>query len=126
MLQEMKRAGANLEVTWIYPEDLTGAEREQLAQSGITPARLTSHGEEVTAVRTFFSTIELASQDRTELVRFSDGASFEQVEFRLAFALWRLRTGRHPHIAFIADLPRLSPAEALEDFQKKSLLAPLG
>jgi len=92
----------------------------------MTPTRLTSHGEEITTARTFYSTIRLALGDRTELVRLNDGASFEQIEFRLAFALWRLQTGRQPHIAFIADLPRLSPAEALEDFQKKSLLAPAG
>ncbi len=125
-LRTLRAAGAELDLTWIHPEDLSQAEREQLSQSGTTPTRLTSRGEEVTTARTFYSTIRLTSQNRTEFVRLNDSASFEQIEFRLAFAMWRLQTGRHPHVAFIADLPRLSPAEALEDFQMKGLFAPAG
>ena len=34
--------------------------------------------------------------------------------------------GRKMRVAVISDLPRLSPAEALEDYQKKGLIAPGG
>jgi hypothetical protein len=77
-LRTLQPAGAKLDLAWIPPEDLSQAEREQMAQSGVTPMRLTSHGEEVTSTRTFYSTIRLASRDRTELVHLNDGAAFEQ------------------------------------------------
>ena len=48
------------------------------------------------------------------------------LEFLLAAASHSLQQGRKMRVAVISDLPRLSPAEALEDYQKKGLIAPGG
>ena len=48
------------------------------------------------------------------------------LDFLLAAALKRLDDGRAPVVTVVSDLPRLSPAEAHEDYQKKGLSAPQG
>ena len=52
---------------------------------------------------------------RSVVLSFPDVPSFEDLEFRLVFALWKLANGRSVHIAFASDAPRLSAAEAYED-----------
>lgn len=126
MLSEFQRAGVPLNVQWLHPEDLDAEQREALEADGVTPVRVTTQDEDMTIVRTVYSAITFQSGDARELLQFPDRASFEQSEFRIAFALWRLSTGRRPHIAFAADVPRLSAAEAYHDFQQRSLLAPTG
>lgn len=125
-LRELERAGARLSIAWTPPEDMTQEDRRALEQRGVRPIRMTTRDEEMTTVRTVYMTLELSSNGRSELLTFPDRASFENVEFRLAFALWRLQTGRKPHIAFASDVPRLSAAEAFHDFQQRNLLAPTG
>ncbi|HRP62364.1 MAG TPA: Gldg family protein [Phycisphaerales bacterium] len=125
-LRELERAGARLAVAWTPPEDMAQEERSALEQRGVRAIRMTTRDEDITTVRSVYMTLELSSNGRRELLTFSDRASFENVEFRLAFALWRLETGRKPHIAFASDVPRLSAAEAFHDFQQRNLLAPSG
>ena len=48
------------------------------------------------------------------------------LDFLIAAALHRLERGERPLVSVVSDLPRLSPAEALEDYQKKGLSAPSG
>jgi hypothetical protein len=126
-LRELRRAGADIAITAL---DTTDAEvRSQLEARGIAPIRFISRDEETTTVRTVYCTLELTRGDgsgRRETLHFPDRASFENLEFRLAFAMWRLHTGRRPHIAFASDVPRLSAAEAFHDFQQRNLLAPTG
>ena len=55
------------------------------------------------------------------MLRFPDARSFENLEFRLAFALWRLETGRRPRVAFCPDVPRPSSAEAYEYYRQRQL-----
>lgn len=80
-----------------------------------------------TAVTTsVVSALRLWSGARSVLVPRIDAGTAPHLDFLLAAALRQLETGRAPVIAVISDLPRLSPAEALEDFQKKGLSAPQG
>lgn len=125
-LAEFRRAGAVIDVQRLYPEDLDAPRRDALAAEGVQPVRFTTRDEDLTVVRTVYSAIKLEGNGRTELLHFPNRLSFEHLEFRLAFALWRLQTGRQPHIAFASDVPRLSAAEAYHDFQQRSLLAPSG
>jgi hypothetical protein len=125
-LGQLQRTGAGLQVQWVTPEDLSSADRDALHEQGITPMRVTSRDEDMTIVRSVYSTVMLQGNGRTELLHFPDRASFDHVEFRMAFALWRLHTGRDVHIAFAADVPRLTAAEAYQDFQRQSLLPPSG
>ncbi len=126
VLDELRAVGADLDVRTHFPDDLEGEGRDALAARGIEPVRAVSHDEEVTTVRNIYCSVEFISAGASELLHFPDRDSFDTLEFRVAFALWRLQTGRQPHIAFIADIPRLSSAEMYHDFQQQNLFAPTG
>ncbi len=125
MLEEFRRAGVNLRIKRIDPADLSQAERAELDAAGIAPAKVTTRDQEVTQVRTVYSALRLRRGERTEILRFPDPASFDNLEFRLAFGWWRLATGRHPQVVFASDTPRMSPAEQLE-FEQHGLSSPMG
>lgn len=124
-LRELKRAGAALDLRAEDPDDLDKGAREALAASGIKAFKVTTRDESVTTVRSIYASLRLQRGDRTEVLAFAEPASFENLEFRLAFALWRLETGKKPHIAFASDAPRLSSAEAY-DMSQAGLAAPVG
>jgi hypothetical protein len=126
LLRELESAGAELKVTRTYPEDLDPPARARLGALGLAPVKITTRDEEVTTVRTVYSGLRLSGRGRSEVLRFPGAASFENLEFRLAFALWRLETGRRPEIGFASDTPRLSAAEAYEYYQTQGLFAPMG
>ncbi len=125
-LDELEGAGAELELVRIPPEELSDEERDALAAEGVLPVRTTSREEGVTTVRSVYSSLRLSAGDAQELVHLPDPAAFEDLEFRVAFALWKLATGKQPTLAFASDAPRLSPAEAYTDYQTKGLFAPVG
>ncbi|HVS16659.1 MAG TPA: Gldg family protein [Thermoanaerobaculia bacterium] len=125
-LATLSRRGPPLALTRTRPEDLDEEERRALAASGISAATLASEDDERRTVRSFFATLVLSAGDRREVLSFRDGSAFEDLEFRLAFALHRLATGRRPHVGLASDVPRLTPAEAHESYQTKGLFAPSG
>ena len=130
LFRDLERAGADIELVRTDPSELEPAEREKLERSGIESMRVTSIEEGVTTVRTIFSAVRLTStvdgEQRIETLALPDTHAFEGLEFRVAFALWRLQTGQRPRLAFASDTPRLSPAEAHMDYQLKGLFAPIG
>ncbi|MHC5210825.1 MAG: Gldg family protein [Planctomycetota bacterium] len=127
-LAALERAGAEVSLDVVHPEDLDDVAREALLDEGIAPVQVSTHAEEVTTVRSVWAALRLERADGTHrtVLSFPDAASFESLEFRLAFALWRLQTGRAPHVAFASDAPRLSAAEARQQYQKQGLFAPAG
>jgi len=125
-LAALERAGAPLRFVRIDPADLSAEERAQLAAAGIAPNAQTSRDEEVTRVRSVTCALVLEQGDRRELLDFPEPESFEALEFRLAFALWRLAGNAEPTIAFASDVPRPSAAEAHEHYQVQNLFAPQG
>ena len=145
-LDDLERAGARLALRRRPPEDLAEGERTAL---GLVPHQAASADEEVTRVSRFFAALRLARDDaggasaspggreRVVLLDFPDERAFERLEFRLALALLRLdgqsAAGADegapfhvPRIAFASDVPRLSAAEAYEQYQQKGLFAPRG
>ena len=72
------------------------------------------------------SGLVLHQDGRSTTIPRLDGHTGAHLDFLLAAALKRLDEGRAPVLTVISDLPRLSPAEALEDYQKKGLSAPQG
>ena len=126
LLRQFKRAGADLTVIRTVPEDLGQEARQKLADDGVTPFPFTSRTEEVTTVRTVFSALRLTAGEQTELLPLAEPAAAENLEFRVAFALHRLQTGRPVRIAFASDAPRLSSAEAYQYYQSKGLIPPSG
>jgi len=132
MLRELQRAGAALDVQVMLPEDLDAAGRAALAAEGIAPVDVTTRDGEVTSVRSVWCSLRLRRAGgggvpaRATVLPFPDAQSLQPLEFRLAFALWRLRTGREPLVGFASDAPRLSAAEAHELYQKRGLIPPQG
>ncbi len=116
----------DLRVSVRDPLDLDDAARAELESQGVVPLRVRSDDEERTTVRTIHSSVRLRQGDQSRVLAFSSKAAFETAELRLAFALWQLENGRTPHVALVSDLPRLSPAEAHEDYQLKGRFAPSG
>ncbi|MFT5291980.1 MAG: hypothetical protein ACI82F_004065, partial [Planctomycetota bacterium] len=125
-LAAFDRAGAELSVRWKAPEELTGDEYQQLSLEGLRRAQSTDRDEETTTLRSYHFAVRIARGESSELLSFTSPLAFEELEFRLAFALWRLETGRHPRVGFASDVPRPSAAEAYENFQQKGLFAPTG
>lgn len=125
VLREFRRAGAKLQIEAVDTDNLDAAARARLEGSGIAPVKLTVRDEESTVTKTVYSAMRMSRGGRTETLLFPGIISFENIEFRIAFALVRLDTGRRPHIGFASDVPRLTPAEDW-DFQQQQLLAPKG
>ncbi|HVS64343.1 MAG TPA: Gldg family protein [Thermoanaerobaculia bacterium] len=125
-LAALGRRGPPIEVSRTQPEDLGAEEREALEDAGISAARLATEDDGRSTVRSFFATLVLSAGERREVLRFADGSAFADLEFRVAFALDRLATGRRPHVGLASDVPRLTPAEAHENYQTKGLAAPSG
>ena len=126
LLDELRRAGAHLDIVRVHPDDVSEAEKAALAASGITPFEVINRDEERTRVRSVYSYLQLRHGERREVLSLPTEAAFENLEFRLAFALWRLENGRKPHVALASDVPRLTPAEAHEFYQQQGLIAPRG
>ena len=72
------------------------------------------------------SGLVLHQDGRSTTIPRLDGHTGTHLDFLLAAALKRLDEGGGPVITVVSDLPRLSPAEAHEDYQKKGLSAPQG
>ena len=125
-LRDFERAGARLELARVDPDERPDAERAALAARGVAPFQTASEDEEVTRVRRFYAHLRLARGEAEVWLGFPDERAFELAEYRLAFALARLDGARVPRVAFASDVPRLSAAEAYEQFQQKGLFAPRG
>ena len=72
------------------------------------------------------SGLVLRQDGRSTTIPRLDRHTGAHLDFLLAAALQRLDEGRAPVLTVVSDLPRLSPAEAHEDYQKKGLSAPRG
>ncbi len=119
-------AGEGFDMKRTRPEDLEPGEQEALAVEDIEALRVTSQRDEVTEVRTAWSSLRLRSGERQVLLQFPNVASYDNAEFRLAMALHELSTGRRPHLAFASDTPRLSAAERHRYYQTQGLISPQG
>ncbi|MHC4262494.1 MAG: Gldg family protein [Planctomycetota bacterium] len=125
-LLETARAVRGTKLAFVTPEQLDPAELDVLSARGVRPFRVDEKTGEDTVVREVYGTLVARVGDSEERLQFPDPLAFEDLEFRLAFAFWRLATGEQGRIALASDLPRLSPAEALEEYQNRMLFAPSG
>jgi hypothetical protein len=126
-LTGMQRAGAEVTLAVRQPDDLPAAEREALAAQGIAPVSLVTRDAEVTTAREVYAALRLSTPGgASTLLSFGGAADLDALPFRLAFALWRLQTGRSVRVGFAGDAPRLTAAEAFELFQQQGLFAPAG
>jgi hypothetical protein len=124
LVLRMQRASTGLAVDWLEPEVGNSADEARFAARGIAPARATSRADETTIVRRLFGAIAISRGNAREIVTLVDADAFDELEFKLAAAIERLRAGRRARIAFASDVPRPSPAESLTRYQRKGLFAP--
>ncbi len=123
LLRELARRTPGTDFERTVP---TADDAEALQTRGVESFSDTATEDGQTLVRQIYSTLLVSTPKRTEQLDFPDARAFEDFEFRLAFALWRLSTGSDPLIALATDSPRLSPAEAHTEFQQRKLFAPSG
>ncbi len=134
LLAALERAGAELDVQRIVPSDLGPAELAWLAERGVQAHESAVSDGDTTTVRRFHASILLhrgsrggtSGGTRDDPIELGDERALETLEYRLALALWILNGGERPHVAFASDVPRLSAAEAHEEYQQQGLFAPKG
>jgi len=126
MLRDFARAGAELDVHRLLPEDLDPAELESLREAGMERYQGTTSSDEVTTFRRYDSTLRFSRGPDAVLVPLPDADAFELLEFHIAYALWRLEGHPAPLVLMATDAPRLSAAEDYQNFQQKGLFAPKG
>lgn len=110
----------------IRPNALTPGERQALANEGLAPFASERVLNDTLATQYIWSGLRLANGQRHIAVPRLDQHTLPHLEFLLAAAAHKLQQARKIRVAIISDLPRLSPAEALEDFHKKGLIPPGG
>lgn len=104
----------------VGPEHLERAEPE----GGVPVLRTTSRLDEGTQVRFIHASIAFASGPRRVRLDFASARDFEELDFKLALALWRVLEGGDARLGFAAGDERLSPAEALLEYQREGRFAP--
>ena len=117
---------SGIPVRKIRPEQLSTRERAGLREAGLAPFQVQRVANDTLVSQQVWSGLRLLQEGRTTVIPRLDASTLNHLEFLVVAALRRLEQGRAPHVAVISDLPRLSPAEALEDYQKKGLMAPGG
>ena len=110
----------------VRPAHLPTARRQRLQEEGLVPFEVERVIDDTLTAQRVWSGLRLQRGEEVATIGRLDERTARDAEFLLVAALQRLDSGRAPHVAVISDLPRLSPAEALEDFQKKGLIAPGG
>ncbi len=119
--EEFAEAIDGLRCERLAPDDWEEPER---ARRGVERLALSSTVEELTHLRRAFASVILSGDGGEQRLDFPTVASFDELRFRLAFALQRLARGEPTRIALFAEAPRLSPAEAALEFQRLGLFAP--
>ena len=119
-------AEAGVELTVVRPEGLPPPERKDLAKAGIVPFEVEQVRRDTVVSKSVWSGLLLRRGGLAAAIPRLDGRTSVHLDFLIAAALRRLESGEVPLVSVVSDLPRLSPAEALEDYQKKGLSAPGG
>ncbi len=117
---------AEVKLGQVRPGHLSVQERRSLRDLGLAPFEVKRVLSDTLVSELVWSGLLLRRGDRTVVIPQLDQRTTDHLEFLLLGALQGLERGQAPHVAVVSDLPRLSPAEALEDYQKKGLLAPKG
>ena len=110
----------------VRPEDLPVEGREELRAAGVAPFVVDSVQDDAEISVSVWSALRLRYRDKVQVIPRLDRRTLSHLEFLLAAVVKRFETETGPHVGVLSDLPRLSPAEAHEDYQKKGRVAPVG
>ena len=122
VLAVLTEAGVPVE---IQRPDLGDMARRALAADGLVPFEVERVQRDTSVTTEIYSSLRLHAGQQATVIPRLDEHTAAHLDFLLAAALRRLEASA-PVVTVISDLPRLSPAEALEDYQKKGLSAPQG
>lgn len=103
---------------------IDGQREAELAALGIPVLASSSRADERTTLRRYASALRVRRGDEGRTIELARASDLETLRFRIAFALWRLVEGREPRVAFAGEPPRLSPAEAALEYERRGLFAP--
>lgn len=104
------------------PKDMSTA---YLNRIGLYPYQVKTVWDDTEISQSVISGLLLHRPGSATTIPRLDDRTTDHLEFLLATAVRRLSTGKTPHIALIAESPRLSPAEAHE-YRQKHLSPPRG
>ena len=104
-----------IDYTLRRPQDLSTA---YLNRIGLRPYQVKTVRDDEEISQSVISGLLLHRPGSATIIPRLDDRTTDHLEFLLATAALRLSTGRTPHIALVAESPRLSPAEAHEYRQK--------
>ncbi|MCE9593501.1 MAG: GldG family protein [Planctomycetes bacterium] len=124
LVADLEQAGANLEFVRRLPDALSDDERSELAREGIAARAVETRDETAVTVRAVWAALRVSTSDRSVAVDLTSADGDAIAEFRLVGALEEALGRRRPCVAFAADTPRLSAAEARELYEAKKLFAP--
>ena len=110
----------------LRPDALSSSQRQALVAAGIAPFPVDKVLNDTLDTQYVWSGLALNDGARQIGIPRLDQHTLPHREFLLAAAAHSLQQGADKRVAIISDLPRLSPAEALEDFHKKGLIPPGG
>ena len=117
-----------LELRDLRPDGADAAARAELARAGIAPLAVGTTSAEGARLFRPYAHLRLRGEfdgdEREEVLAFPSLRAFGDLRFRLAHALARLARGAPTRLALFAEPPRLSPAEAALEYQRKGLFAP--
>ena len=119
-------AESGVELRKIRPQQLSLRERQTLHDRGISSFSVQRVLDDTLADQQVWSGLRFQQRGRSAVIPRLDARSVDHLEFLVTAALERLARGHAPHVAVISDLPRLSPAEAMEDYHRKGLIPPGG
>ena len=108
------------------PEEVAEIELRRLQDGGLRPFETEIVREDSVFTQRVWSGLAFGAGDEVEIIPRLDERTVEHMEFLLLAARHRWQAGSQPRVAIVSDLPRLSPAEALEDFHKRGLIPPKG
>lgn len=104
------------------PKDLSTA---YLNRIGLRPYQVKTVRDDAEISQSVISGLLLYRPGSATIIPRLDDRTTDHLEFLLTTAVRRLSTGKTPHIALVAESPRLSPAEAHE-YRQKHLSPPRG
>jgi len=119
-LRRLESRFDDLEIRELVPE----ANADELESAGIEPLAVSSTQSEGLRLFRPYAALRVRSANGERVLEFPTERSFTRLHFRLAHALASLHGQRPTRVALVSQPPRLSPAEAALEYQRKGLFAP--
>jgi len=117
----------NIPFSVIRPEDLDAAGQSALRAAGLGPFSTMSVSDDEQSVAEIWSAMRVMCQGRETVIPQIDQQSLTDFQFLISAAVDRCRAGNQgPVVGFLSDLPRLSAAEAHQDYTQMGYIAPEG